>query len=120
MGSARQSWRTVSLHSIHALHGADRRFDDGAARVTKRLARAEKRLFTDDTVSGHFLDLAVGVGNDPVTAQQFRGHAAVVGNRNRVGKYVPVRVRLRLLVDVAGRNVNAYFAGNVIHDIILA
>ena len=37
----------IGLHPVHALHGADRGFDHGAARVAKALTRIQVRLLPD-------------------------------------------------------------------------
>ena len=60
----------IRLHPIQALHRADRRFEHGAARILERLTRLQMRLFADHAVAVDFLHPAIGVGDDPVAAQQ--------------------------------------------------
>lgn len=97
----------IGFHAIQTLHGAYRRFKHSAARVTKTLTGVQVRLFTDNTIATYFLDLAVGVSNDPVTAEQLRRHSAIVGNRDRISEYVSIGIRFRLIIDITRRNLDA-------------
>src|SRR4029453_6726207 len=71
----------VRDHLVAALHGTDRGFDHGAARIAEALAWFEMGLLADDAVAAHFLHLAVRIRDDPVAGQELRGHAALVAQR---------------------------------------
>ncbi len=58
---------------------------------SKLVARLQQRLIADHTQSTHFLNLAVGVGDQPVTRYQLGGDGTDVGDGDRVGKHVAVR-----------------------------
>ena len=92
----------VAEHLVFALHGADRRFYHGPTGVAKDLARLKVGLLADHTLAADLLDLAVGVGDEPVPVQQLGGRAARIADRDGVRKYVTVRVRIGLIVDVSG------------------
>ena len=77
------------------------------------------RLLADDAVAADFLHLAISIGDHPVAADQAGRHIAVVGNRNRIRKYVAIGVGLRLLVDVVGGDLNQNFAVFLAHGAIL-
>ena len=77
-------------------------------------------LFTDNTIASYFLDLAVGVCNDPVTAEQLRRHGAIVGNCDRISKYVSIGIGFRLIIDITGRNLDADVELVLVHGDILA
>ena len=50
---------------------------------SKRLAGLEHRLVADHRQAAHFLDVAVGVGDDPVARDQLRGDVAAVADGDR-------------------------------------
>ena len=56
----------------------------------------------DHTQPSHFLDLVVGVGDDPVAADQLRGDAAGIRDGNGIGEDISAAIRIRLLGDVSG------------------
>ena len=59
----------IGQHLVTALHAADRGLQHGAAGITKTFAGFQVRLFADHTFPTHFLGLAIGIGDDPVTGQ---------------------------------------------------
>ena len=83
-------------HLVRAAHRADRRRDAGAARVFEALARLQHRLLAHDPLPADFLDPLLGVGDDPVPADELRGDAAGVRLRDRVGELDVTLVRVRL------------------------
>jgi hypothetical protein len=46
-----------------------------------------------DTPGSHLLDPAVGVGDDPVAADQLRGDAAGIRDGNGIGEDISVAIR---------------------------
>ena len=97
----------VGQHLVAALHGADRSFEHRAAGVAEALAGQQVRLLADHAFAAHFLDLAVRVGDHPVTRQQPRRHLAFVADGDRVGKGVVAFLGLGLLADIVGADVDA-------------
>jgi hypothetical protein len=63
-------------------------------------------LLTHDTFPSHFLDLAVGVGDDPMPVQQSRRERTCILNGNSVGESITVRFRMGLFLDVNAQGVN--------------
>ncbi len=76
-GNGEGEWRdrcfeicaVVGFHMVATLHRADRRLQYRAARIAKRFARIQMRLFAHDTVARHFLNFAICIGNYPVAAE---------------------------------------------------
>jgi len=99
----------VSEHPIFAFHGSHRGFYHGPAGVAEDLARLEVGLLAYDALTANLLDLAVGVGYQPVAVEQLRRGAAGVADRDRIGKHVAVCVRVGLIVDVRGFDANLEF-----------
>lgn len=58
------------------------------------------RLFADHALAPDFLHLAVGVGDNPVTREQFRRFHAGVGDGDRVGEDVTILLGLGLILDI--------------------
>jgi hypothetical protein len=109
----------VGLHAIKPLHSADRRLKDRTTRVNLFFTGIEVRLLTDDTVAVHFLHLAVGIRNDPVSANQLCRDVTAVADRDGVRKHVTIGVRFGLIVDVARRYLNLDIAFRFLHGAIL-
>ena len=85
----------VGHHLVAALHGADRGFDDGAARVAKSLARLQVGLLAHDAVAAGFLHVAVRIRDDPVARQQARRHLALVADGDGVREHEALVARDR-------------------------
>src|SRR4029079_17989346 len=107
----------VELHAVlrdylvAAAHGADRGGDGGAAGVLEAFVGTEQWLLADHAGAAHLLNLVIGVGNDPMTAQQLRRHRAGVGDGNGIGKHVAAAFRVGLVRDEngAGRDGDVVF-----------
>ena len=61
------------LHLVTAPHRADLGGQYRAAGVLKTLAGLEQRLLANHTLSAYFLDMVIGIGDDPVATDQFGG-----------------------------------------------
>src|SRR5262249_42099679 len=96
----------VGEHLVAALHGTDGRLDHGTARIAKTLTGLEVGLLADHAITAHFLDLAVGVGDHPVACHQPRRDLALVADSDGVGEHVAALVRVGLLIEVAGLDVD--------------
>ncbi len=99
----------VRMHSIVALHGADRCRYHRAAGITKRLAGFKIGMFADDAVAPDFLDIAVGIGNQPMAMEQFCRYFSGVGDGDRVGEDIAILIRRRLRFYKKGCRLNYYF-----------
>jgi hypothetical protein len=98
----------VGQHLVAALHRADRRFEHGRAGVTEALSGKQIGLLAHDAFAAHFLDhVAVGIGDDPMSCQKPRGNLAFVADGDGVREDVMPFVRLRLLADIIGADVDA-------------
>jgi hypothetical protein len=73
------------------------RFEHGAAGITEALAGLEVGLFAHHAVAADFLNLAVGVGDDPVPREQSCRHAAFVADGDGVREDVAAFFRVGLL-----------------------
>ena len=71
-------------HLEAALHRAEgcRKWAEG--RVIEMLAWIEHRVLADDAGAAHFFDMAVGIGDDPVTALKLHSVGAAVGDANSI------------------------------------
>jgi hypothetical protein len=65
------------------------------------VAGTHPRLLADHAVAGHFLHLAVGIGDHPVTGEQARRHLAGIAQGDGVGENVAIVTGLRLIGDEA-------------------
>jgi ribulose-phosphate 3-epimerase len=86
-------------HLVGAFHRPDRRAELAAAGVFKGFARFEQRLFADNAEAAHFLNLIVGIGDDPVARYQLRRCAADIADGDGVGKNVALALRIGLIRD---------------------
>ena len=93
--------RTVhGLHLIAAAHRADLRGQHRPAGIFEALVRAKQWLLAHNTLSAHLLDIVIGVGDDPVAADEFGGVAAEIGDADGVGKYKTVARLVGLIGQV--------------------
>jgi len=77
----------VGMHPVAAAHRADLGGQYRATGVLEILARLEQGLLTHYALSAHFLNVVVGIGDDPVTADEFGGDAAEISYADGIGKY---------------------------------
>jgi len=80
-------------HVVVALHGGNGGGENGTAGVGKAFAGFEVRLFADHPFTMYLLDVAVGVGDDPVAAFELGADCAAVAQGNGVGEDVAILVR---------------------------
>ena len=99
----------IRMHRIVALHDADGRRYHRAAGVTKRFAGFKIGMFADDAVAPDFLDIAVGIGNQPMALEQLCRYFADIGDRDGVGEDIAILIRRRLRFYEMGRGFNYYF-----------
>jgi len=99
----------IRVHDISALHGADGRRYHRAAGVTKRLAGFKIGMFADDTIAPDFLDIAVGIGNQPMALEQLCRYFADIGDCDGVGEDIAILIRRRLRFYEMGCGFNYYF-----------
>ncbi len=90
----------VGHHLIRPVHDAHGRRQGTEARVLERLPRLQARLFPDHSGPLHFLGGPVGIGDDPMPADQLHGLVALVGDADVVGEEIPVLRGLGTLLDV--------------------
>jgi hypothetical protein len=76
----------IGLHQIAAAHGTHLRRQHGAAGIFETLARLKQGLLTHHALSAYLLHMVKRIGNDPVTADEFGGGMAEIGNGDRVRK----------------------------------
>ena len=69
---------------VGSVHGAERCLQGAARRVFERLPRLEGWLLTHDTEATDFFEVAVGVRDDPVAADQLNRVRPFVGYLDRV------------------------------------
>ena len=72
-------------------------------------------MLADYTITDDLLNLAIGIGDNPVTTNQARRHVAVIRNGDRVGEYVSMEMGLGLLVNVICRDLNSDVAAGFVH-----
>ena len=90
----------IAAHVVITLHGANRRFEYGAATVFKRFAGLEVGLFADDAFTFYFFLFAVGIGDVPVPMGQLGRFGTVVLNRDFVSEDKSVGFGGALGIDV--------------------
>src|SRR5688572_14050375 len=90
-------------HLVGALHRAHRRGYRRAAGVLEALTRLQQRLRADHAEPAHFLDDALGIGDDPVPADELRGDAPGVADGDGVGEDVAAGRLVGLVGEVLGR-----------------
>ena len=90
----------VGMHPVAATHRADLGGQHRATGVLEILARLEQGLLTHYALSAHFLNVVVGIGDDPVTADEFGGDAAEVSYADGIGKYEAIARFIGLIRQV--------------------
>ena len=75
---------------ITAMHGADRCRQHCSTGVLELLSGLQQGLRANHAEPAHFLNLLIGVCDDPVTADQLCAHAAGIRDRNGVREYIAV------------------------------
>src|SRR5262245_49595219 len=78
----------VSLHPVGAVHGALGGLEDAAGGVLEALAGIQRRLLADDAPPADFLDAAVAVGDDPVSAAQLHPSRSFVADHHGIREHV--------------------------------
>ena len=73
-------------HLEAALHRAERGREGAERRVVEMLAGIEGWVLSDDARSTNFFDMAVGIGDDPVTALELYSLTSAVGDSDPIGK----------------------------------
>jgi len=98
-------------HLIAAGHGAYLCGEHGAAGVFEALLGLEHRLFSHYSLTTHFLHVAVGIRDNPVTAKQLDGDIADIGEGDGVGKNKAIVGFIGLFGQIiyVGGNVEAVF-----------
>ena len=89
----------IGAHRIATLHGANGGCDHGAAGVPEAFAGLEMRVLAYDALAPDFLDLTVGVGNQPMALQQFCGVGSGIRDDDGIGKDITVFFRHGLVGD---------------------
>src|SRR6185312_915809 len=95
----------VPNHAVGAAHGSVGHRERAVARILVVLARTDGRLLSDDPVALHVLLVAVGVGDDPVAAEELGRHLALVRDADRVDEN-PLAAG-RLLLEIAGADADS-------------
>ncbi len=80
-------------HLEAALHRAERGAEGAEGRVFEMLAWIEYRVLADHAGTTNFLDMSVGVGDDPVTALESHSFVSAVGDADPIGKEPQFRSR---------------------------
>ena len=93
-------------HLIAALHGANRCRQRGTAGIAEILSRLEIRLLADDALPEYLLHLAIGVGDQPVPADQPGSALAGVADGNGVGEHILICGGIRLALDIGSAYVD--------------
>ena len=76
-------------------------------------------LLADDTITVYFLHFAVCISDDPVPADEFCRDIAAIRYGDCVGKNIPIRFWLGLVIDIAGCYLDLNIALAFIHCSIL-
>src|SRR5690606_38496698 len=96
----------TAFHRIAALHVTGFGGDDRATGILIALAWRNQGLLSDYAAAFDFVDAAILVGDDPVTAQETHRVLAKVGNGDGIGEGVRTACRIGLLFEVLGRNLD--------------
>ena len=73
-------------HLEGALHRAERGGEGAEGGVVEMFAGIECRVLADDARPTNFLDMPVGISDDPVTALELYALASAVGNADSIGE----------------------------------
>jgi len=74
------------------------------------------RLFADDTVAAHFLNLAIGIGDEPVPPHQASRKVAIIADGDGVREYESRLIRVGLFSQIAGLHVYRDSVGAFLHQ----
>ena len=107
-------------HLVTAAHRAHWCGQYRAAGVFKTFAGFQLGLGTNNALSFDFLNQIIGVGDDPVPADELRRRAPGVGNGDGVGKSIAACIAIRLFGDVSGTREYGDLVFGFGHDRILA
>jgi hypothetical protein len=107
-------------HLIRPVHDALRGLETAPRRVLKRFARAEHRLLANHAFALDLFDVAGGVGDDPVTAEELHAFVPFVGDADRVNEAPLLLERLRVIgrvlrLDLDPHVVGHRFRGGLVH-----
>lgn len=80
----------LRLHLVTAPHRADLGGQHRAAGIFEALARLEQWLLAHHTLSAHFLNMVMGIRDDPMAADELGSRRAEIGNADGVGKHETV------------------------------
>ena len=81
------------------MHRAHRCFQRRATCVAVSFAGLQKRLFANNAFAMNFLQLVVGIKNEPVTRNQLDAQLAFIFNRYKVSECVLVVINIRVIGD---------------------
>ena len=82
------------------MHRAHWRADLCPTGVLKTVARLEHRLFADHTGTAHLLGLVIGIGDDPVAADQLGAAGTRIADRDRIGEHIALRAGIGMLGQI--------------------
>ena len=82
------------------MHGAQGRFQQGAAGVAETLPGFQVGLLADHPFAPDFLNPAIGVGDDPMSVQEAGGRLAGILEGDGVSEGLTVLIRLGLLQNI--------------------
>jgi len=91
------------------MHRATRRGECGTAGVFETLSGFEQWLVSDDAESFYFLRLLVGIGDDPMAADELCRHRAAVDDGDGVGKHKSRFGRAGLILQILGAYADCEF-----------
>jgi hypothetical protein len=80
----------ISLHLVAASHRSHLCGQHRATGIFEALAGFQHRLFANHALSAHFLHMVIGIGNDPVAADELGCDRAEICDGDGVGKYETV------------------------------
>ncbi len=99
----------VCEHLIAAVHHANGGFEYRAAGIFKPFTRLQMGLLANDTFAANLQFLTLGVRDDPVAGQQFRGNRAGIQYSHGIGEHVAIALHARLCLQVGRVYMNLNF-----------
>ena len=117
----------TGLHLVTTAHRTDLRGQNRAAGIFETLVRSERGLFADNALPTDFLNMVIGIRDDPVPADKLGGIAAGIGDIDGVGKHKAVTRfvglirqiiylcpydKTMLIVFFHARHLNRFFPGS--------